>query len=228
MCDELNLIDIIDTELNNNHFNRKISSGQASVAIILNLLNVLQKPLMLSDEFMEIRPLDRLINRSDQIAILSENEITAEHFNQHVLGRTLDKLYDHGLEELFMTIASATFRKFNRFGSKFYHADTTSMSVHGKYEKGSDDGLIKLTYGHSKAHRPDLKQFVISMICCNRIPIFLSTLSGNTSDKAHFQELIKQYGQQVKAEFGQDKVFVLDSAFYNGPRNGQSCRPPAQ
>ena len=42
------------------------------------------------------------------------------------------------------------------------HLDSTSMSVEGKYEQESQENVIKLTYGHSKDHWPDLKQAVTS------------------------------------------------------------------
>jgi len=213
MCDELEIISIIEQQLDNTHPNMNISSGQASMAIILNMLNVLQHPLMLAPEFMEKRPIDRLITGSDQQAIMGEHEITAEHFNQHVLGRTLDRLYDHGLEELFMTIAGQAYQKFKRFTSRFLHTDTTSMSVHGSYDD-TDDELIKLTYGFSKDGNHNLKQFLISMICCDRLPLFLSTASGNTSDKKYFNELVVEYGNQIRDQFGDDKIFVFDSAYF--------------
>lgn len=216
MCDELDIIRIIEQELDNTHFNMEISSGQASMAIILNLLNVLQQPLMLAPEFMEIRPIDRLISLSDHQNIIGEHEITSEHFNQHVLGRTLDRLYDHGLEGLFMTIAGNAYRKFERFTSRFLHTDTTSMSVHGNYENtdSDDDQIIQLSYGFSKDGNHNLKQFLISLICCDRLPLFISTMSGNKSDKKYFGELIIEYGQQIRDQFGEDKTFVFDSAYF--------------
>lgn len=48
--------------------------------------------------------------------------------------------------------------------------DTTSISVYGDYEHS--DTPFKITYGHSKDKRWDLKQFLISMLCVDRnIPI---------------------------------------------------------
>lgn len=216
MCDELEIISIIEQELDNTHPNMAISSGQASMAIILNLLNVLQQPLMLAPEFMEIRPIDRLISRSDHQHVIGEHEVTSEHFNQYVLGRTLDRLYEHGLEDLFMTIAGHAYQKFQQFTSRFLHIDTTTKSVHGDYDD-TDDELIKLTYGFSKDGNHGLKQFLISMICCDRLPVFISTMSGNKTDNVYFRELVMEYGQQIKDQFGEDKIFVFDTAFLNEP-----------
>ncbi len=214
MCDELEIIRIIEQKLDNSHPNMIISSGQACMAIILNLLNVLQQPLMLAPEFMELRPVDRLISRSDHEDIIGEHEITSEQFNQYVLGRTLDRLYKHGLEDLFMTIAGYAYQKFQHFTSRFLHIDTTTKSVHGTYDN-TDDELIELTYGFSKDGNHGLKQFLISLICCDRIPIFISTMSGNKTDNVYFRELVLEYGQQIKDQFGEDKIFVFDTAFMN-------------
>jgi transposase len=65
--------------------------------------------------------------------------------------------------------------------------DTTSVSVYGDYdlyrEKG-DHQPFEITYGHSKDHRPDLKQFMISLLCVDRtVPVFAKTEDGNGSDK---------------------------------------------
>src|ERR1700678_3215868 len=40
------------------------------------------------------------------------------------------------------------------------HCDTTSHSLTGEYDVDSDTERIEVTYGHSKAKRPDLKQVV--------------------------------------------------------------------
>jgi len=58
----------------------------------------------------------------------------------------------------------------------------------------------------SKDHRPDLKQFVISLVMSDNLPVF--TLSGNTSDKNHFREIVKEYGRSLQAKWGEDKIWA--------------------
>ena len=41
------------------------------------------------------------------------------------------------------------------------HGDTTSASVYGKCDKNRTASSIKITFGHSKKHRDDLKQLVL-------------------------------------------------------------------
>lgn len=78
------------------------------------------------------------------------------------------------------------------------------MHLHGEYETGLPEVVfeknivtenenreikvapqaISITYGYSRDHRPDLKQFIIELICSSDgdIPIFLKAASGNQSD----------------------------------------------
>ena len=90
--------------------------------------------------------------------------IKPEHLNDEPLGRVLDKLYDAGLTEIFIRVPLSAA---DRFGVKMdsFHLDSTSFHVHGDYGTGTgtDDeasaqsGLITITYGYSRDHRPDLK-----------------------------------------------------------------------
>lgn len=67
--------------------------------------------------------------------------------------------------------------------------------VHGEYEHeegdiGDIDAVpIEITYVHSKDNRPDLKQFVTSLIMSIELPLFIQTLSGNASDNGHFRDI---------------------------------------
>ena len=95
--------------------------------------------------------------------------------------------------------------------------DTTSVSVFGDYDFG--DPPLKITYGHSKDKRPDLKQFLISMLCVDRnIPILGTTEDGNTSDKTLNNELLGGVSGHM-ARHGLNPgafVYVADSALVTG------------
>ncbi|MGD1939952.1 MAG: IS1634 family transposase [Leptolyngbyaceae cyanobacterium] len=74
---------------------------------------------------------------------------------------------------------------------------------------------IRLTYGYSRDHRPDLKQFVMNRVCWGEgdCPAFLEFADGNRSDKARFAELLLACQQQWQFE----GLFVADSALYSAP-----------
>lgn len=73
----------------------------------------------------------------------------------------------------------------------FLHFDTTSLSFYDAYE-GRDpwhgaDGMPPVPhvdYGHSKDHRPDLKQILYGMLVSRDggIPLLGKALDGNASD----------------------------------------------
>ncbi|WP_414530947.1 IS1634 family transposase, partial [Nodularia chucula] len=69
-----------------------------------------------------------------------------------------------------------------------------------------------VTYGYSRDHRPDLKQFIIEMICSGDgdIPIFLKLASGNQVDSSCFGQIAVEYQKQLEV----NSLIVADSALY--------------
>ena len=92
-----------------------------------------------------------------------------EHLSDDRLGRALDRLFDADRTALLTELVLAVGQ---RFGVRFdeFHNDSTSVSFCGSY-RGARGRQIRartgpaITYGHSKAHRPDLKQllFILTM-----------------------------------------------------------------
>lgn len=204
VCREIKLVEEIDKIIGVD-VRQKVTCGEAVEAMVLNALGFVGRPLYLSPGFMETKPIEILIREG----------LCAEDFNDDVLGRTLDKIYSHGTETIFMSISASAYGKYK---NRFLHSDTTTISVEGqyKYDLGDlDPDRIKVTYGHPKQGRSDLKQFVVSLIMCGNTPAFIKTLSGNTSDKNHFREVAKQYGAQLKEKWGEDIIWVWDSAGYS-------------
>lgn len=204
VCNEIKLEkeinDVIGIDLR-----QKVTCGQTVKAMVLNTLGFVDRPLYLFPEFLRTKPIELLIGMG----------LKAEDFNDDVLGRTLDKLYNSGLEEVFMRVAANAQRY--EGSTRFYHSDTTSVSLHGNYEpvEGDIDAApIEITHGFSKDNRPDLKQFVVSLIMGRHLPMFIQTLSGNTSDKEHFRTVAKTYSESLNEIWGEDRIWVWDSAFY--------------
>jgi len=107
---------------------------------------------------------------------------------------------------------------YGEYSGRYLHNDTSTMNLQGEYkhEEGDLDAApIEITYGFSKDHRPDLKQFVISLVMSDDLPVFIQALNGNTSDKDHFREIVEEYGTSLREKWGEDKIWVWDSAFYS-------------
>lgn len=92
------------------------------------------------------------------------------------------------------------------------HLDTTSFHVDGRYNSDEDDdhgedefdegrGLIRVSRGYSREHRGDLNQVVLELITESRanLPMMMRPLSGNTSDKAAFEETIERHIGQLRS-----------------------------
>ena len=140
--------------------------------------------------------------------------IKPEHLNDDRLGRVLDKLFEADLTEVFVGIAT---KAAERFGgpTKSVHLDATSFHLHGRYDdEGKEESEeIRITYGYSREHRPDLKQFVVDLMSTGdgRVPLFLRVANGNEADQAVFAELLRDF----RARLDLDALFVADSALYS-------------
>jgi transposase len=88
VCKEIGLVELIDELIPSE---RKVSVGEATLAMILNGLGFSNRRLYLTEQFCETKPVDMLIRE----------ELKAEDFNDDSLGRALDKLYEYGVTELF-------------------------------------------------------------------------------------------------------------------------------
>ncbi len=203
-CKEIGLVEKIDSIIKPNH-QQKVTTGEAVMAMVTNALGFVSKPLYIFPEFMEKKP----------IKLLFERNLKAEDFNDDTLGRALDRIYENDPTNIFMQV-SLNAAKTQGIKRKYHHLDTTSISVHGEYKNLEDDMVpISITHGKSKDRRDDLKQYLISMITTSDadIPVWINALSGNTSDKTHFREVIKSYAEQL-AEDDEKVYFVMDSAGY--------------
>jgi transposase len=62
-------------------------------------------------------------------------------------------------------------------------------------EHESEIKTIELKHGYSRDHRPDLKQFIVDMICTGDgdVPLYLKIDSGNIDDKSVFVDRLKEF-----------------------------------
>lgn len=127
------------------------------------------------------------------------------------------------------------------FGIKVSNAqiDGTSLSVHGKYlksseveqssgedilslEEESEPVAININHGYSRDHRPDLKQFTLSLLTTGSegIPLFMQVGDGNELDQNAFPKMIREFQSQWLGE--QPEVYVMNAAFYT-EKNLNQC-----
>lgn len=185
----------------------KVSAGVIVKAILLNGLGFVSAPLYLFEQFFSGIAIEHLLGAG----------VKAEHLHDDRLGEVMDKLFAQGLSGLFLGICLQAVQRFGVLVNTA-HLDSTSFHLHGQYplEEPSDaPQSIEITRGYSRDHRPDLKQFVMNLICCGDgdIPLWLEMGSGNQSDKAKFAELLQAFQKQWTFE----GLCVADAALYSEP-----------
>ena len=150
--------------------------------------------LMVLDTLSGRSPLYRLerFAASVDAELLLGRQVSPGAFNDTTLGRALDAIYEQGAGQLFSQVALGAAAAFPAdLDLRHLHFDTTSVSVWGEYAVREADGeqegaeALLVTHGYSKDLRPDLKQFLIEMLCIHRnIPILGGCADGNASDKS--------------------------------------------
>jgi transposase len=209
ICQQIHLIEVIDESLPTPS-GRKVSCGQATQAMVLNALGLSGRALYLMPEYLHNKPVDLLIGGG----------LEAADFNDDTLGRALDELQQAGVTEMFALVATEAIQVFE-VESEYVHLDTSSFSLHGQYESAVAQravetvGAVEVRHGYSKAHRPDLKQVVVTLITsqASALPLWLEVLDGNRSDKQSFAETVQTYCRQLEGDT--PPWFVMDSAAYS-------------
>lgn len=170
VCREIGLADSLDAR--DTHSHERVGVGTATVAMILNGLGFSNRRLYLVPQFFATKAVERLLGPG----------ITAEDLNDDCLGRALDWLYAHDPTTLFAEIALRARRAFG-ISARQVHVDMTSFPVTGEYAPDLDAHTLVVTYGYSRDHRADLKQWMLALATTRQrdVPLYLKTLDGNAN-----------------------------------------------
>jgi transposase len=134
--------------------------------------------------------------------------------NDDRVGRALDALFDSDRGSLLTELVLAAVREFQIDCSQL-HNDSTSVVLHGDYADADGDPragkpTVAAARGHSKDHRPDLKQLVLilTVTADGAVPLTHRLAAGNTNDD---QTHIDTW-DQLRALTGRtDFLYVADS-----------------
>jgi len=182
-----------------------ITPGEAIKGMILNGLGFANRPLSLTPQFFDNKPLDLLFRPG----------VDAEMFNRFKLGRTLDEVNIYGCDLFFSEIALAVCQH-EAIDHRFSHLDTTSFSLSGAYVPESDTQAIAITHGYSKDHRPDLKQAVLELMVSQDggVPLASKSWDGNASDSQIFHDRAEALLATFKAS-PTPRYLIADSKLYS-------------
>jgi len=141
-----------------------------------------------------------------------------EHAGDDAIGRALDRLFDADRAVLVTEIVLAVQREF-ALSMDELHNDSTSVSFCGQY-RGAQGRTVRgkraplITYGHSKDHRPDLKQllFILTTSRDGGVPVQFRCSDGNQNDSPTHQET---WDSLCKIAGRPDFLYVADSKLCN-------------
>lgn len=109
--------------------------------------------------------------------------------NDDRVGRALDRLFDANLPEMAMAVTRNMIKEFGLDLSEL-HNDSTTVRFYGDYDEFEQPVLrrgkttVAMRQGHSKDHRPDLKQLLYILTVCDDggVPVYFTTDNGDRHD----------------------------------------------
>lgn len=138
----------------------------------------------------------------------------ADAVNDDRVGRALEALFDADRASLLTELVLGVVTEFGVDTTEL-HNDSTSISVHGVYRDatGTPRGgkpTPAITFGHSKDHRPDLKQLVwiLTVAADGAVPLAYRLADGNTNDDPTH---VPTWDQLVNLLGRADFLYVADS-----------------
>lgn len=200
-CRRIGLVDTVNRVVPSN---MEVDVGTIVQAMVLDTLSG-RSPLYRLADFIKHQDTELLLGR----------ELTWTAFNDTTVGRAMDLIFDSGAQKLFSEVAFQAARRIP-LDMSYVHFDTTSVNVWGDYDIcNPDNGNLNITYGYSKDKRPDLKQFLIKMLCVGRkVPILGGCEDGNKSDKPINNDVLSRISKHM-AKFGLSPgafIYIADSA----------------
>lgn len=167
--EQLAVARILDKHIHSNR-DGVLSHGTAITVLVHNVL-LSRDPLYRLGEWMEpIEPYALGLSIEEKLAI-----------NDDRMGRALEQLAEFGGRGVFFQLALRAIKLF-RLQTRRIHFDTTSVTFCGEYSGSVREPRI--THGHNKDHRPDLKQLVfgLNVTSDGAVPLLHGVWSGNQSD----------------------------------------------
>jgi len=156
----------------------KLSPTKALLVLLRNLL-VSREPIYGMGEWAARHAPDLLNLTESDVGLLNDDR----------MGRALDKLFAADVPALVLAVATHVVKEFGLRLDEL-HNDSTSLAFFGAYLDAAFEQRVlgrptlAITFGHSKDHRPDLKQllFILTVTADGGVPLHFRAQSGNTTD----------------------------------------------
>ena len=196
--------------------------GLGAIPLIDHFINEIGLPTLLNNAFKHQR-------YTDAILLLIKNIVIERHalyaikewsawydaslifggsIGDDTIARALDRLYESDRATLLTRIVMSSVNRYKIDLSQI-HQDTTSIKMSGAYVNQKRKAT-QLKRGHSKDHRPDLKQLIyaLSVTRDGAIPVHFKAYDGNrTDDTLHWDTWQTLRGILARSDF----LYVGDS-----------------
>ncbi|SMC03499.1 Transposase [Sulfobacillus thermosulfidooxidans DSM 9293] len=210
LCEEIGLVEAVNQTVAWDAQRCHLSPGERIFALIVNLLTARQPLYRVHEQF-----------QLTDVPLLFGSGRTAADFTDDALGRALDKVAAAGGATVFSAVATRALvhdHVWTPDHPVFVHWDSTTRSVYGTYPDPDSASGVHPTYGHSKDHRPDLRQILLTLLGTREgIPVVGTVQDGNLSDKTLNAEMIAALDDYFSPQQLQQLVYVADSALVTGP-----------
>jgi len=182
VLERMQLPDFVDSYLPDPDPRSKLAPAQGLLVLLKNIL-LSREPIYGLGEWAEAHAPDLMGLTSRQVKFLNDDRV----------GRCLDRLFDADYSSMVMALLTHVVEEFGVELDQL-HNDSTSISFFGSYEDAkagaSQRGkpTLAITHGHSKDHRPDLKQllFILTVARDGGLPVYFTAADGNvTDDRTH-------------------------------------------
>jgi transposase len=178
IVERMQLQRILNEHLPRDDSRTELSTVTSLLVLFANLL-MAREPVYGIGEWAALFPPDLLGLRKQDLSRLHDDR----------LGRCLDRMFEGIGPTLIMAVVRHVIREF-KVGLEELHNDSTTVSFYGAYDAAGQESEQRgrpthaITWGHSKARRPDLKQllYILTVTSDGNVPVYFSSDSGNTVD----------------------------------------------
>ena len=178
IVERMQLQRILSEHLPRDDSRTELSTVTSLLVLFANLL-MAREPVYGIGEWAALFPPDLLGLREQDLSRLHDDR----------LGRCLDRMFEGIGPTLIMAVVRHVIREF-KVGLEELHNDSTTVSFYGAYDAAGQESEQRgrpthaITWGHSKARRPDLKQllYILTVTSDGNVPVYFSSDSGNTVD----------------------------------------------
>ena len=199
----LDLQSILDDFLPREDKRNKVATSTALILLIKNIL-ISREPLYGIGGWAAQFVPQLLDLQQDQLKSLNDDRV----------GRALDRLFDASMPQLAMAVTRRVVDQFH-LNLNELHNDSTTVRFYGDYDEFEHPVLrrgkttVAIQQGHSKDHRPDLKQllYILTVSDDGGVPVYFTTDDGGKhDDQTHVPtwDLLRQLTQRA------DFLYVAD------------------